>query len=508
MRTETATPVTTTSRGDLAFGPFTFDRSSRLLWKDGVELAVPPRVLGVLEFLLDRPGQVVSKHDLISSVWPDAFVTETSLAEAISVLRQTLGDDPQRPTYIQTLHRRGYRFIAGVRPATPGVGVPRATSAPSVAIEEPAARLSLVIPWTVALFALIVAAAAVWKFTNAPPAPPRAPVRFTISLPSELTLPAEAPALAVSRDGALIAFSACRDVECAIHLRPLAQAGATRIAGTTGGMAPFFSPDARWLGFFAHGTLQKIALAGGSAIALANAEPSGATWTADGRIVFAGSPGGGLSIVGETGGPVSPLTQPKAGEGGHRWPDLVPDGSAVVFTVDGTGGDAGHSYAAVVSLRTKGWGRLLDGVLAARVPLAGYLLAQRGSDLTAVPFDNRSLSVLALPTPVAPGVLAEPAAFDSAQAGNRLRQGRVASRPDEPVLVWRSATADRPGGPPKLYAKAEAGPYTNRKAPQFALSPSGTLVYAASGISALNVVLEWHEELRRLVPPPQPPLPR
>jgi hypothetical protein len=71
------------------------------------------------------------------------------------------------------------------------------------------------------------------------------------------------------------------------------------------------------------------------------------------------------------------------------------------------------------------------------------------------------LSVLALPIPVAPGVLAE-----------------------------------------------KAGPYTNRNAPQFALSPSGTLVYAASDTSALNVVLEWHEELRRLVPPPQPPLPR
>ena len=93
------------------FGPFAFDRQSRLLWRDGVEIALPPRVLGVLEVLLDRPGQVVARQDLLDGVWKDAFVTDTSLAEAISFLRQALGDDPQAPRYIQTVHRRGYRFL-------------------------------------------------------------------------------------------------------------------------------------------------------------------------------------------------------------------------------------------------------------------------------------------------------------------------------------------------------------------------------------------------------------
>jgi len=94
-----------------SFGPFAFDRQSRLLWRDGAEVALPPRVLGVLEVLIDRPGQVVARQDLLDGVWKDAFVTDTSLAEAVSFLRQALGDDPQAPRYIQTVHRRGYRFL-------------------------------------------------------------------------------------------------------------------------------------------------------------------------------------------------------------------------------------------------------------------------------------------------------------------------------------------------------------------------------------------------------------
>src|SRR6188508_1480469 len=103
----------------IGFGPFAFDRQSRLLWRDGTEVALPPRVLGVLEVLIDRPGEVVARQDLLDGVWKDAFVTDTSLAEAVSYLRQALGDDPQAPKYIQTVHRRGYRFVA---PVTPGAG--------------------------------------------------------------------------------------------------------------------------------------------------------------------------------------------------------------------------------------------------------------------------------------------------------------------------------------------------------------------------------------------------
>src|SRR5215471_15434230 len=100
----------------ISFGPFAFDPQSRLLWRDGAEIALPPRVLGVLEVLIERSGDVVARQDLLDRVWKDAFVTDTSLAEAVSFLRSALGDDPQSPQYIQTVHRRGYRFLVTPTP--------------------------------------------------------------------------------------------------------------------------------------------------------------------------------------------------------------------------------------------------------------------------------------------------------------------------------------------------------------------------------------------------------
>src|SRR5207247_10263921 len=93
------------------FGPFVFDPSNQLLWRGSQEVPLPPRVVGVLGLLVARPGEVVSRQELIDSVWKDAFVSDTSLAEAISFLRQALGDDPQQPSYIQTVHRPGYRLL-------------------------------------------------------------------------------------------------------------------------------------------------------------------------------------------------------------------------------------------------------------------------------------------------------------------------------------------------------------------------------------------------------------
>src|SRR3954447_19499182 len=103
----------------VSFGPFAFDPENRLLWRDGTDVALPPRVLGVLELLIERAGEVVARQDLLDRVWKDAFVTDTSLAEAVSFLRQALGDDPQSPRYIQTVHRRGYRFLIAPTPVPP-----------------------------------------------------------------------------------------------------------------------------------------------------------------------------------------------------------------------------------------------------------------------------------------------------------------------------------------------------------------------------------------------------
>ena len=96
------------------FAVFRFDSEGLLLFENGKAVRLGPKPLGVLKCLLERPGEVVSKQHLMEAVWHETFVAEHSLAQAINRLRHTLADDPESPTYIQTIHRRGYRFIAPV----------------------------------------------------------------------------------------------------------------------------------------------------------------------------------------------------------------------------------------------------------------------------------------------------------------------------------------------------------------------------------------------------------
>src|SRR5262245_1844794 len=124
----------------VGFGPFRFDRGHGRQWRSGEDLPRPPRALAVLSVLLERAGRVVGKNELLQVAWNGPYVTETSLSEAVSLLRQTLGDDSQRPAYIQTVHRRGYRFIAPLRVEETG---PRAPVLPA---REPSPRLATVVP--------------------------------------------------------------------------------------------------------------------------------------------------------------------------------------------------------------------------------------------------------------------------------------------------------------------------------------------------------------------------
>ena len=95
------------------FGPFRFVAGDGL-WRHGEPVALPPRAIAILTALLDTPGVVVSKQALMDAAWPGTFVTDSSLLEAIGLLRDVLGDNARRPIYIQTVHRRGYRFIGSL----------------------------------------------------------------------------------------------------------------------------------------------------------------------------------------------------------------------------------------------------------------------------------------------------------------------------------------------------------------------------------------------------------
>lgn len=98
-----------------AFGPFVLEPERQLLLRDGVPVRLGGRALDILTALAERPGELVSKQELIARVWPDLYVEEGNLKTNVAHLRRALGDRPETPEFIATIVGRGYRFIAPTR---------------------------------------------------------------------------------------------------------------------------------------------------------------------------------------------------------------------------------------------------------------------------------------------------------------------------------------------------------------------------------------------------------
>ncbi len=101
------------------FGPFTVDAASYRLLRDGTLVPLSPKIVDLLLYLVPRQSALVGKDELFAALWPDVAVTDNALTQAVSELRQALGDNSSNPTYIQTVARRGYRFIAPVEKILP-----------------------------------------------------------------------------------------------------------------------------------------------------------------------------------------------------------------------------------------------------------------------------------------------------------------------------------------------------------------------------------------------------
>jgi serine/threonine-protein kinase len=376
----------------ISFGPCAFDPQNRLLWRDGVVVALPPRVLGVLETLLQRPGEVVARQELLDSVWKDAFVTDTSLAEAVSVLRQALGDDPQSPTYVQTVHRRGYRFVAPVALA------PVAGSDQGPPPFADTARLSSAfVAWPIAIFSTALAVSAIWNGVRKNAIEPAPIARFDLRPAAGSRFDRRAPAFAAS-PGRAIAWTACDGTSgtCGLFVRPFDRLEPVRLAGTDGAEAPFFSPDGRWLAFFADGKLKKVAVSGGSPLVLADAPAAGGgSWSDEGEIVFGGLPAGGLAVTSDQGGEVAVITTPQAAKGElrHAWPSWMPGNRAILFTIVTSPAPGAPGQLAIKNVGSPSWRTLRTGVSRAMPAGPGYLLAVTGSDLRALTYDERTLTL-------------------------------------------------------------------------------------------------------------------
>ncbi len=98
----------------IIFDPFCLDVTNQCLWRGSQAIKLRPKAFAVLDYLLGRPGQLITKEKFLDAVWPETFVGEAVLKVAIRQIRQAIGDDPKSPRFIETAHRRGYRFIGQI----------------------------------------------------------------------------------------------------------------------------------------------------------------------------------------------------------------------------------------------------------------------------------------------------------------------------------------------------------------------------------------------------------
>src|SRR6266496_1405052 len=133
MRNVMATP----SRGArvYGFGDFRLAPGKRLLLgRDGTPISLTPKAYDTLAYLVERPGAVVHKDELMQAIWPDTAVEENNLTQNISLLRRALGEGRGEHRYIATVPGRGYQFVAGVKVAAPISARTATATAPSIAV--------------------------------------------------------------------------------------------------------------------------------------------------------------------------------------------------------------------------------------------------------------------------------------------------------------------------------------------------------------------------------------
>jgi len=291
---------------------------------------------------------------------------------------------------------------------------------------------------------------------------------------------------AISPDGRRLAFAAGSGGKQMLWIRPLESLTAQPLAGTEGAAQPFWSPDSRYVGFFADGKLKKIEASGGPPQALCAAPAArGGSWSREGVIVFAANASEGLSRVSAAGGAPTPVTKldHSLAQGSHRWPFFLPGGRHFLYFAGGSaarvGENAGTYIGALDEDRSLPKGPILHGDSAAIYAQPGlpgwpgfdwlgsgpgYLLFVRDTSLMAQPFDLRRLRLTGEALPVAEhvqvnrGILR--AVFSASHSGVLAYQMGGASG------GWQLAWLDRNG---------KSGSTVGEKAISFAprLSPDG-----------------------------------
>src|SRR5262249_30925079 len=222
------------------------------------------------------------------------------------------------------------------------------------------------------------------------PSPAR-PVKLSLSAPEGTSL---VGSIAVSPDGRQLAFAAATpEGRSSLWVRPFDSLSARSLPGTEGAAYPFWSPDSRFLGFFAERKLKTVRVEGGPPQVLWDAfDARGGTWSRVGVIVFSWNDRDPLRRIDRTGGAAASVTalDPSRQESSHQWPHFLPDGRDFLYLVWSAQTEARGVYMGSLDAAKKPK-RLLAadwGAVYARGPgQTGYVLSLRGQTLLAQPFD-------------------------------------------------------------------------------------------------------------------------
>ena len=234
-------------------------------------------------------------------------------------------------------------------------------------------------------------------------------MRFGLALPPGWKFAdADTPLLALSRDGRRRAIAAATDDGSeALLVGELAEVEWRPLPGTQGARSPFFSPDGEWIGYFGEDKLMRVAFAGGPPLPVVDRvgnQTRGAVWLPDGSIVYSPDAAEALWRIPATGGAAERLTtiDPKIQERTHRWPDLLPEGRAILFTADSEATTEFYDDASIeaVVVATGERKTVLKGASFGRYVDPGVLLFARGGTLFAIRFDPARLETSGSPVPV------------------------------------------------------------------------------------------------------------
>jgi serine/threonine-protein kinase len=474
------------------FGVFEVDLHTGELRKQGLRIKLRDQPFQILLLLLAHPGEVVSRDELQRQLWPaDTFVDfDRGLNKAVNHLRDALGDSAESPRFIETLPKRGYRFIAPVdaghsnghlleptletqqvHPQPPGArGATR-----GLKLKPPAG-----LPWMIAGLSSVVAVISVALLWRATLPADRPMMRFSVDLgPEAIRGRADNGEFlnpVISPDGTRLVFPAkAADGSEQLAIRRLDQSRVTILAGTEGAADPFFSPDGQWIGFFAGQKLKKIPLLGGGVVSLCDTTGlgRGASWGEDGAII-ANLDNCHLFRVPASGGEPQIIGKPEQhGERTWRWPQVLPGGENVMFTglVAASGPALNIANIEVLSLKSGRVKVVRRGGYFGRYLPSGHLIYFRQGTLYALPFDLGRLETHGAPAPL----LEDDSDRVSFSRTGILLYGSAATRGAVAPVAW----LDSAGKSQRVVSPAIS---TSRQAETPRLSPDGNrLALAVAG---------------------------